>query len=94
MLCCAEQGLNASEAEQGIGELDEDMLRRPVIDHLWNVKVPPTGPVVRCHAALCYAALSMLHCAAAAVDECMFCAMTSATLVLCHAVWCCRGAMF
>ena len=32
------QGLNAEEAEQGIGMLDEEMLQRPVIDHLWNIK--------------------------------------------------------
>ena len=37
------QGLNASETEQGIGELDEDMLQRPVIDHLWNIKVCHTS---------------------------------------------------
>ena len=33
------QGLNADEAEQGIGALDEEMLQRPAIDHLWNIKV-------------------------------------------------------
>lgn len=33
------QGLNADVAEQGIGALDEELLLRPVIDHLWNVKV-------------------------------------------------------
>ncbi len=32
------QGLNADEAEQGIGALDEEMLQRPVIDQLWNIK--------------------------------------------------------
>ena len=37
------QGLNARETEQGIGELDEDMLQRPVIDHLWNIKVCHTS---------------------------------------------------
>lgn len=37
------QGLNADVAEQGIGVLDEEMLQRPVIDHLWNIKdyLPP-----------------------------------------------------
>lgn len=33
------QGLNADVAEQGIGALDEELLQRPVIDHLWNIKV-------------------------------------------------------
>lgn len=33
------QGLNADEAEQGIGALDEEMLQRPAIDQLWNIKV-------------------------------------------------------
>ncbi len=32
------QGLNADEAEQGIGTLDEEMLQRPAIDQLWNIK--------------------------------------------------------
>lgn len=32
------QGLNADEAEQGIGALDEEMLQRPAIDQLWNIK--------------------------------------------------------
>ncbi|DBA81285.1 TPA: hypothetical protein ACH3X2_006902 [Trebouxia sp. C0005] len=37
------QGLNADEAEQGIGALDEEMLQRPAIDQLWNIKdyLPP-----------------------------------------------------
>ena len=37
--CILAQGLNADEAEQGIGALDEELLQRPVIDHLWNIKV-------------------------------------------------------
>ena len=32
------QGLNADEAEQGIGALDEEMLQRPAIDQQWNIK--------------------------------------------------------
>ncbi len=32
------QGLNADEAEQDIGALDEEMLQRPAIDQLWNIK--------------------------------------------------------
>ena len=53
------QGLNADEAEQGIGALDEEMLQRPAIDQQWNIKAwflactPPSYALILVQQTLC-----------------------------------------